>query len=179
MVPSTKSKFRTGTGTGSQAGSAVPGINPRINFNNLPLEHWHDLDLLPETDVTDTAPFSTRVYDTYWTTFPGEVHDDRRRGRTNRPGASSKPSPMQYDEFFILFLGNEEHQTVGKLFDIIRFGAVSRAKEENLGSSTARRMTGAQAWATSCRHTGGSRHHAITTHPCDLYNPRNVGEIEY
>lgn len=68
-----------------------------------------------------------------------------------------------YDEFICLFLGKENHQNLWQLFDIFHFGAVSRAKKENLGSSTVLHLTGAQALATRCRHTGGSMRHVVTT----------------
>lgn len=76
-------------------------MNPRINLNDLALERRDNLDLLPETDVTDTAPFRASENERYWTTLPGEIHDNHLRGRTGL-GTPKKPSPMAYDEFIIL-----------------------------------------------------------------------------
>lgn len=132
------STFLTDTGTGSKSGNAEPGMNPHINFNYLPLEIQDDLQLLPETDVTDTTSFRTGGNDLYLTTVSGDINDHRRRRRTYRPGAASKPPQMSHDEFIGLFLGEQNHQTVEQLFDILRFGVVSRPKEENVGSDTAR-----------------------------------------
>lgn len=39
--------LRTGTGTGSQEGSAGQGMNPRINLNDVPLQCRDELELFP------------------------------------------------------------------------------------------------------------------------------------
>lgn len=119
MAPSATSTFHTSTGTGGQVGSTGPGMNSRINFNDLPFELLDDLELLQGTDVTDTAPFRTWGYDHYRTMSLEEIQEPRRRGITNRPGVVAKPTPMQYDEFIGLVLGNENHQTMGLLFYIL------------------------------------------------------------
>lgn len=67
------------------------GINPRINLKDLPLEGPNDLEILPQMDVTDTAPFPTGGYNRYRTTFPGKIHYHRRRGRAHSQGAASEP----------------------------------------------------------------------------------------
>lgn len=59
------------TGTGSPLGSSGHKINPRINFNDHPLERDDDFELLLETDVTDTVQFRTGGYDRCRTTLPG------------------------------------------------------------------------------------------------------------
>lgn len=38
-------------------------MNSSINLNDLPLERWDDLELLPETYVTDKVLLRTGGYD--------------------------------------------------------------------------------------------------------------------
>lgn len=137
-------------------------MNPRINLNGLPLQRRDELEVLMKTDFTDKTSLRTGGYDRYRKTLPGEIHVRPRHGITKRPGEAPEPPPMTYDEFIGLVLGDQNHQTVGQLLDILRFAAVPRAKGEKVGPATSRRVTGAQAWATMCRHSGGSALHATT-----------------
>lgn len=80
--------------------------------------------------MTDTAPFRTGGYDRFRTMFTGEIQDDHRCERRNRLGAASEPPRILFEEFVGLFLGDEQHRTMGQMFDTHTFGAVSRAKEK-------------------------------------------------
>lgn len=141
-------------------------MNPRININDFPLlEPRVDLELLPETYVTVTAPFRTDGYDLYRIMFPTDIHDHHQLVRTHRQEATSEPPPMPYVKFIGLILGDQNHQTLRQLLDILRFGAISRSEEENVRSAISRSLTARQAWATWFRYTGGSALHAITTQP--------------
>lgn len=156
MEPFASSTLRTKRGSANQAGSAS-GMNPRINLIDMHLELRDNLQLLPETDVTDKAPFRTGGYDRYRTTLPREMHDHRRRGRTGG-GTPNQPPPMAYEEFINLRLGNINGQDVGQLFDIHRFSAVWHTLEESLGTTPGiRRVSGAEAWKSRSRHTGHMR----------------------
>lgn len=88
-----------------------------------------ELELFPETEVTETALFHTAGYDRYRNTLPGELHEHLQRGRKHRPGAASDPPPMPYDELIGLVLVDQNQQTVGQLFDLIRFCEVLQTKE--------------------------------------------------
>lgn len=69
------------------------------------------------------------------------MHKHRQCGRINKHVAAAETLPITYKEFIRLVVGNENSHNVGQLFDILRFLPLTQAKEENLGSSTARPMT--------------------------------------
>lgn len=48
------------------------GLNPLVNPNDLPLDRSDDLELPPETYLTDTDPLRTGGYDHYRTMLPGK-----------------------------------------------------------------------------------------------------------
>lgn len=109
-------------------------MNTRINLNDLLLEILYDLELLPKTYVTDTAPFRTGEYYLYRTSLPGEIHYHRRRGRRGRVGNASQTPLMPHDEFISLRISKVRVQDIGKLLNILLFCAVARTLEENLGT---------------------------------------------
>lgn len=122
-------------------------MKPLINMNDLRLERRDDLELLVDIYVTYTAPLRTGGHGRYQTSLPGEIHDHLQRGRGGICGDANKPPPLPYDEFINLRIGNARGQGIGQIFDILRFCAVARTFEENLGTTPGKSsVSGVEAW---------------------------------